>query len=217
VSWWLNNLKNINMRYAQSRLRKKIITLSAFLLVSFFAYLDHTYHFLPSKNASTAQTQDTNDWDKYHNKTFIAVKAVDGDTLDIDIPDGRYEHTRIRLLGVDTPETKNPNMPLMYFGPEAYNFTKEKVLGRKVTVLMDRLANSRCKYGRLLCHIQLEDGKILNEELLIRGFAYADPRFPQSFNKEYAQLEKQARKAKAGLWKNVTIEQMPKWKQNRKN
>jgi micrococcal nuclease len=202
------------MRYTQSRLRKKILTLSAFLFLSLLVWLDRTYHFIPQSAVTPAvQTQDSNDWEKYNNKTFTVVKTVDGDTLDINIPDGRYEHTRIRLLGVDTPETKKPNTPVMYYGPEASEFTKQKTLGRKVTVIMDARSNPRDKYGRLLAHIKLEDGSILNEELISNGFAYADPRFPQSFNKEYAQLEKQAIKSKAGLWKNVTDDQMPKWRQ----
>ncbi|MCE5340237.1 MAG: thermonuclease family protein [Planctomycetaceae bacterium] len=215
MAWWLNNLKNKKMKYAQSRLRKKILTLSAFLFLSVLVWLDRTYHFIPQPAVPVSQTQDVNEWDKYHKKTFIVTKAVDGDTIDINIPDGRYEHTRIRLLGVDTPETKKPDTPVMYFGPEASAFTKEKTLGRKVTVIMDARSNPRDKYGRLLAHIQLDDGGILNEELISNGFAYADPRFSQSFNKEYAQLEKQAMKSKAGLWKKVTPDQMPKWRQKK--
>ncbi|MEN6385812.1 MAG: thermonuclease family protein [Phycisphaerales bacterium] len=206
-------MKNKNLKYAQSRLRKKLLTLSAFLFIAALGYLDHKYNFLGSQKPAISQTQDANDWDKYNQKTFVGIKAVDGDTIDINIPDGKYRHTRIRMLGIDTPETKNPNMPVMYFGPEAYNFTKGKILGKNITVLMDLASNPRDKYGRLLAHIELEDGSILNKELLTNGFAYADTRFPHSFKKEYVALEKQAQKEKRGLWKNITLEQMPKWRQ----
>jgi micrococcal nuclease len=199
----------------QSRLRKKILTLTAFLFLSALVWLDRTYHFIPPPATPVSQTQDAKEWEKYNNKTFTVVKTVDGDTIDINIPDGRYEHTRIRLLGVDTPETKKPDTPVMYYGPEASEFTKEKTLGRKVTVIMDPRSKPRDKYGRLLAHIKLDDGSILNEQLILNGFAYADTRFPQSFNKEYALLEKQAMKSKTGLWKNVTPEQMPKWRQKK--
>ncbi|MHC4665036.1 MAG: hypothetical protein ACYS9T_03640, partial [Planctomycetota bacterium] len=47
-----------------------------------------------------------NDARKYHAKTYTVVNVVDGDTLDIGVRDGKYDHTRIRLLGVDSPETK---------------------------------------------------------------------------------------------------------------
>lgn len=211
-----SDLTNNKSKYAQSRTRKKFLTLSAFLLLSAFIWLDRTFHFIPSHNYPSIQVKDVNDWSKYDHKTFTCVKTVDGDTIDIDIPDGRYRNTRIRLLGVDTPETKKPDTPVMYFGPEAYNFTKEKTLNRQVTVLLDKNANVRDKYGRLLAYIRLDDGKILNEELVINGFAYADTRFANSFNKEYVQLENDARKAKRGLWKNVTKDQMPAWRQRQK-
>ncbi|MCF7956800.1 MAG: thermonuclease family protein, partial [Phycisphaerae bacterium] len=80
---------------------------------------------------------------KYHLKTFKVVKIVDGDTLDIDIPDGEYETTRIRLLGVDTPETKKRGEEIMYFGPEASAFVTDVALGKDVTVIIDTVSDVR--------------------------------------------------------------------------
>lgn len=222
------------MKYAQSRLRKKVLLLSAFLLLSAVVYIDRTFHPYLKTLSHTAQTQ--SDWDKYNGKSFTVVKAVDGDTIDIDVPDGDYSHTRpvrdkasempdaplgavsngtrIRLLGVDTPETKNPHTEIMYYGPQAAQYTKEMVFGKKVTVMMDNLSKPRDKYHRLLCHIRLPDGRILNEELLINGFAYADTRFPHSYLQKYVQLQQKAKESKVGLWKNVTKEQLPKWMRN---
>jgi len=54
------------------------------------------------------------DTEKYHGKTFTVSNVVDGDTIDIDVPDGEYEHTRIRLWGIDTPESKSPKVGVMY-------------------------------------------------------------------------------------------------------
>lgn len=197
-------------------MQKNLFLLSAFLILSAVVWLDKKFHPIV-KNAVTVNTiLDANDWDKYHEKSFIVVKAVDGDTIDINIPDGNYTHTRIRLLGVDTPETKSPYTPVMHFGPEASKFTTDLALGKKVTVIMDKLSNPRDRYKRLLCHIQLEDGRILNEELVSNGFAYADPRFPHSYLEKYIQFEKNAKELKIGLWKNVTKNQMPKWKQKNK-
>ena len=100
----------------------------------------------------------------------------------------------------------------MYYGKEASEFTAKTVLGQKVIVVMDEKSNPRDKYHRLLCHIKLADGRILNEELITAGCAYADPRFPHSYLKKYIRLEEVARKEKKGLWEKITIEQMPKWK-----
>jgi len=198
-------------------LRKNILTLSAFLLLSAVVWLDRTFHFTSQPSVTPPAVQDINDWDKYNGKVFTVVKAVDGDTIDINIPDSTYRHTRIRLLGIDTPETKSPYTPVMYYGPEASKYTADMVLGKNVTVIMDKLSKPRDKYHRLLCHIQLPDGRILNEELISNGFAYADPRFPHNFKKKYMQLQEKAKEEKVGLWKEVKPDQMPKWRQKRKS
>ncbi len=201
------------MRYAQSRLQKNLLMLLAFVFLSAIVWLDNKFH-SPATQTPAAAASDVNDWQKYHEKTFLVVKSIDGDTIDINIPDGKFEYTRIRLLGVDTPETKNPYTPVMYFGHEASEYTSKVATGKEVLIVMDRLSKPRDKYKRLLCHIKLPNGKILNEELISEGFAYADPRFPHSFLEEYIQLEKEAKELKKGLWEKVKTEQMPKWRQN---
>ena len=147
--------------------------------------------------------------------TAVVLKVVDGDTIDIDIPDGKYDRTRIRLWGVDTPETKNPKTGVMYFGPEAADFTTKLVLGKPVIVYLEE-HRTRGYYGRLLAYVQLPDGRFLNEVLLSEGFAYADLRFRHSFYHKYKQLEAVARSQKKGLWLNVTREQLPEWLQRKK-
>jgi endonuclease YncB( thermonuclease family) len=169
------------------------------------------------KPSQTVQVQSSSDIEKYDGKKFDVVKVVDGDTLDIDIPDASgekaYSHTRIRLWGVDTPETKDPRTGPMYFGKEASDFSTAQALNKKITVYLEKDRNTRDKYHRLLAYIQLPDGKFLNEELLSEGYAYADLRFKHSFHNKYKQLEALARSQKKGLWAGVTPEQMPKWKQ----
>ncbi len=204
-------MKNNKIKYAQSRLRKNILTLSAFLLLSAIVWFDRTFHPFLKTSVSTSITQDS-DWDKYNEKTFTVVKVVDGDTIDINIPDGNYANTRIRLLGVDTPETDKSPKGAMYFGKEASEFSSKTALGQKVVVLMDKLSKPRDKYHRLLAHIKLADGRILNKELISNGCAYADTRFPHSYLEKYVQLEKTARKEKKGLWEKVTPDQMPNWR-----
>ena len=144
------------------------------------------------------------------------VKVVDGDTLDINAPDGKYPNTRIRLLGIDTPETKHKSLGVMYFGPEASAFANEKALNKSVVVLLDKISPTRDKFNRLLGYVKLSDGKVLNALLIEQGFAYADLRFDHSFYKKYQQLERAAQKSHIGLWKEVTPEQMPPWRQRMK-
>ncbi|HUT47490.1 MAG TPA: hypothetical protein VMX36_14510, partial [Sedimentisphaerales bacterium] len=85
--------------FAMSRRRKNGIVFLCLLAVMLLVWLDHALighgrQLLPkSEEQATAS-----DLEKYHRKTFTVVNIIDGDTFDIDIPDGRYQHTRIRLL-----------------------------------------------------------------------------------------------------------------------
>ncbi len=206
--------KNKNI-FAMSKRRHATIFILCLLLAAALVWLDHS----PIRRSWQAQPKSgeqvkASDFEKYHDKTFTVLKIVDGDTIDIDVPDDKYNHTRIRLWGIDTPETKNPKTGVMYFGPEAADFTTKSALGRQVTVYLEE-HRTRDKYGRLLAYIKLPDGGFLNEALLSEGLAYADTRFRHSFYHKYKQLEAAARRQKKGLWPKVTPEQMPKWRQNK--
>jgi micrococcal nuclease len=203
-------------RYAMSRRMRNVVAVIIMLTAATLFFLDHScISRSVTKSLQSAQSQEAGDSAKYQGKIFTVAKVVDGDTLDIDISDGNYNHTRIRLLGIDTPETKDPRTGPMYFGKEATDFATQKALGKQVTVFLDKDRNSRDKYHRLLAYIQLPDGKFLNEELLSEGYAYAYLPFKHSLFNKYKQLESVARSQKKGLWAGVTPEQMPKWRQKR--
>jgi endonuclease YncB( thermonuclease family) len=150
---------------------------------------------------------------RYDLKTFPVVRVVDGDTLHLDVPDGGGRVTKVRLLGIDAPEMGDAQRKPMYFAEEATRFARDLALGKTVTVYLDQQAGSRDKYDRLLAYIALPDGRFLNEELLLGGYAYADLRFRHSYYYKYRQLEASARALKAGLWAGVFPEQMPAWRQ----
>jgi len=197
-----------------SRRRRAGIIVLCILAIVAFAWLDHNY--IRGKWGSRPKSEEqakAYDFQKYHNKTFTVVNVVDGDTIDIDIPDSNNIYTRIRLWGIDTPETKNPNVGVMYFGPEAAEFARKLVLGKPVTVYLDEGNNTRGKYGRLLAYVKLPNDGFLNEVLLTEGYAYADVRFRHSLYNKYKQLDASARSLKKGLWENVTREQLPEWLQ----
>jgi micrococcal nuclease len=200
-----------------SKRRRNVVFALSLLLIAVLVWLDHSTveHKFQHQPKSEEQLR-ARDFEKYHDKTFTVIKVVDGDTIDINFPDGKYDHTRIRLWGVDTPETKNPKTGVMYFGPEAAEFTRKSVLGKQVTIYLDEGNRTRGKYGRLLAYVQLPDGRFLNKVLLSEGFAYADVRFRHSFYHEYKQLEATARSQEKGLWPDVTREQQPEWRQREK-
>jgi endonuclease YncB( thermonuclease family) len=151
----------------------------------------------------------------YHGKKFVVKHVLDGDTIDVEVPDGRREYTRIRLLGIDSPETGKEDSAAMHFASEAAAFTRRGTLGKSVIVYLDNPGPTRGKYGRLLAYVKLPDGQFLNEVLLTGGYAYADLRFSHSFYNKYEQLGETARRHKKGLWQNVTHEQLPKWLQSK--
>ena len=96
---------------------------------------------------------------------YTVVDVVDGDT--ITVARGGVTDT-VRLLGVDTPETKDPDEPVGCFGPEAAAYTERRLAGRRVRLEDD--VERRDVYGRRLAYVIL-DGERFNDELLRLGYA----------------------------------------------
>jgi micrococcal nuclease len=124
------------------------------------------------------------------------IDTVDGDTIVVRLADGRTE--TVRVLGVDTPETKDPRKPVQCYGPEASAYTRDRLQGRRVT--LERDVELRDKYGRLLAYVYV-DGERLGDELLRRGYARFLVIAP---NGEHARAmlaaEMEARAERRGLW-----------------
>src|SRR5580692_4599608 len=98
--------------------------------------------------------------------TGVAVRAVDGDTLEVRLDDGDVE--TVRLIGVDTPETVKPDTPVQCFGPQASAFEHRHTEGKRVRLLVG--VEPRDFYGRLLAYVFVDD-RFLEVELLRRGLA----------------------------------------------
>lgn len=129
-------------------------------------------------------------------RTEVAVeRVVDGDTFVIRSP----EKERVRLIGVDTPETVKPDHPVEPFGPEAGALTRQWIEGRSVVLEFDR--EKRDKYGRLLAYVWV-DGKMLNEELLRQGLGRALLQYNFSAERKelFRRAEAEARAARRGIW-----------------
>ncbi len=148
------------------------------------------------------------DTEKYDGKTFRVVKVLDGDTLDVNAPDRNYPHTRIRLWGVDTPESLTPDTPAQHFGIEAGEFTRRISLHELVRLELDA-RETRDRYGRLLAYVYLPDGEMLNRILVAKGYGYADKRFKHAYEKEFRRLQHRARQSRRGLWKDLRPTDLP--------
>lgn len=120
------------------------------------------------------------------------VIVIDGDTIVLD------GNEIVRLIGIDTPETKDLRKPVQYFGREAYEFTKRLIEGKKVRVAYD--LNKKDKYGRTLAYVYLEDGTFLNAEIIKQGYGFAYRYFLFKYFYEFKQYEREARENEIGLW-----------------
>ena len=97
------------------------------------------------------------------------VRVVDGDTVDVDIDLGFavwLKKQRIRLFGVDTPESRTRDAVEKKFGIMAKNFVKGRLLVGSMQVLRTRLDDSRGKFGRILGEFVMED-TTLNQLLIV--------------------------------------------------
>lgn len=137
------------------------------------------------------------------------VSIADGDTITIE-RGGQTE--RLRLLGIDTPETKDPRKEVQYYGKEASEFLSNLLRGEEVYVVTETKA-AKDKYGRTLAHVyRAPDGLWANLELVRQGYAqvYSGEAF-QDINLFLA-YQRKARESEKGLWssaKRADHEQAP--------
>jgi micrococcal nuclease len=123
--------------------------------------------------------------------------VVDGDTVDLAFGD---DDERVRLIGIDTPETKRPDAPVECYGPEATAFT-ERLLPAGTAVRVERDVENRDAYGRLLGYVyRAEDGIFVNYELVRQGYATPLAIEPNVAHAELFVAARAAEGADAGLW-----------------
>jgi endonuclease YncB( thermonuclease family) len=130
------------------------------------------------------------------------TRVVDGDTIVVD--DGVTDDQVIRLVGVDTPETVDPNRPVGCFGAEASTFTTDELTDRDVYLEVDAVQGDTDKYGRELRYVWIagtndEPDQLFNATLLEQGFAVAY-RGDHTRKLEFDALESSAKSQGAGLW-----------------
>lgn len=122
-------------------------------------------------------------------------RAVDGDTLLL------TSGARVRLQGINTPETVRPDSPVEPFGPEASQFTKDFIEKAGHHVRLTFSMERKDRYDRFLAYVWNGDA-MLNEELLRAGLAYArrDYRYSDAMKLRFSQAQEEARQAHRGIW-----------------
>ncbi len=129
---------------------------------------------------------------------YPVSRIVDGDTIDVDM-NGTV--TRIRLVGVDTPELLDPRKPVECFAREASAYLSSLLTGTSVRLEPDPTQDDKDKYDRLLRYVYLPDGSLVNRMLIAGGYAheYTYDR-PYRFMDIFKESENEARTANRGLW-----------------
>ena len=127
----------------------------------------------------------------------IVTRVTDGDTIGV----GRgWRYQKVRLIGVDAPETAHPEKPVEFLGLEASNFTQSQLLGKRIRLEFE-VNKKYDRYGRLLAYVFLKNGTIFNEELIKRGYARVIAPSPFRRYRDFKRCESEAREAGVGIWK----------------
>ncbi len=131
---------------------------------------------------------------------YQVVKIVDGDTIDVNI-NGQTE--RVRLIGIDTPETVKYDSPVECFGPEATAKAKELLLNKQVRLETDSTQDNRDTYDRLLRYVYRDDGLFFNQWMIKNGYAREFTFIkPYKYQTKFKQDEIEAKDGGLGLWED---------------
>jgi micrococcal nuclease len=122
-------------------------------------------------------------------------RVVDGDTFVATTPGQRF---RVRLIGVDTPETVKPDTPVQCFGPQASAYAKRVLTGRRVRLVYD--VDRYDRYGRVLAYVYV-GGAFFNLDLVRLGYAVVLTVPPDvAHTDDFLAAQRAARAARVGLW-----------------
>lgn len=184
---------------------KKIIVLGVALLMALTGYFlepQATAPLPPSQIASVEATTPP-----IREITYPVVKVVDGDTLDV-LMNGKP--VRLRLIGLDTPETVDPRKPVQCFGKAASDRAKEMLSGKTVQLEYDASQNILDKYGRTLAYVFLPSGTNFNGFMIAEGYGHEYTyNLPYKYQSEFKAAEKNAREQKKGLWADAACTGSP--------
>jgi micrococcal nuclease len=123
------------------------------------------------------------------------TRVVDGDTVEVGA-------TTVRLIGIDTPESKKPGTPVECGALAATRFA-ERFRGRRVRLRTDPTQDTYDRYGRLLAYVDLRDGSgSVNAAQLRAGWAkvYVYGGVPFQRVRSFRRVQATARRADRGVW-----------------
>lgn len=148
----------------------------------------------------------SDDMAAYHGMSARVIRVIDGDTIEIDLPDSLNKRpaTRVHLWGINCPELAHPSSTgpgsaAQPWAAEAAEKTRSLIDDRPIRLYLEA-HQTRDPFSAILAHIELPDGTKLNEALLEAGLAKTDDRWPHSMLVRYAQIELNAQRRGVGMW-----------------
>ena len=129
---------------------------------------------------------------------FTVTKVVDGDTIWVD---NNGKRQKIRMIGLDTPESVDPRKPVQCFALEASAQAKTILGGQSVYLETDPSQDAVDKYGRTLAYVWTESGRLFNLDMIADGYAHEYTYdLPYRYQPDFRAAERDARTQERGLW-----------------
>ncbi len=125
-------------------------------------------------------------------------RVIDGDTIEV-ILSGQKK--KVRLIGINTPETVDPRKPVQCFGKEASAYAKQLLSNKTVYLESDPTQGDFDKYHRSLRYVWLDAKANANEIIIAEGYAYEYTyNIPYKYQSEFRNAQKEAEDTGRGLW-----------------
>ena len=129
---------------------------------------------------------------------FAVTRVVDGDTIHVD---ANGQRLKIRMIGLDSPETVDPRKPVQCFGLEASAQAKMILGGQQVYLETDPGQDTIDKYGRTLAYVWTSSGRLFNLDMIADGYAYEYTYdLPYRYQADFKAAEADASANDRGLW-----------------
>lgn len=182
--------------------KNRLLIISIVFLFIFFVFTSSSH----AMGTSLPISSDESEISKCNFQTVSRV--IDGDTFELS------NGIRVRLIGVDTPETVNPRKHVQWFGREASKKLKEWIEGKTVCLREDTDKTQNVdKYGRLLRYVwkytdeergldktKAVESFFVNAELIKQGYGFAYTRYPFQYLENFRKYARDARENNRGLW-----------------
>lgn len=185
----------------KKKLKKQLTGIATSVAIVTLAFLLDKFEFIDiNEYLSAAQTESETEIQENQITSddilYEVVRVVDGDTFVVNY---NGENEKVRLIGVDTPESVHPDEEKnTEFGDTVSSYSKEMLTGKQVKLEFD--VDERDQYGRLLAYVYI-DGQMYNKLLLQKGYAKLATYPPNvKYVDDFKALQAEARENKVGLW-----------------